>query len=346
MAQSISRTDRSSLPACGIWLPVYGGWLRAHGFDTPPSFGTCLAAARAAEAAGFDLLYASENLLNCLHGPRHDVLDAWMTLCGVAAAAPNLALVGALKPVLRPALLAAQTIAGLDQIGQGRAALNLVCGWSRDECEEAEVAWRPHDDKYAHASAYLDRLEASWSGHGDAPRRALFNGRPRPEIWLSGHSNAALALAGRRADVLFVNGMSADDLAAMRARLDRAANGRPVRLAMNAFIVQGETDDAALRRRDGLLARANRDLIALYGRAMAESGAESWRHLPEADLIDGNGGFAPGFVGTADTLRRRMKHYAEAGADIVLCQFPDMDTDITRFGRSILRAADLEARQA
>ena len=60
----------------GIWLPVYGGWLRTMDQSTGPDIAACLAIAQQAEAMGFDFLYASENLLNCIHGPDEGVADA------------------------------------------------------------------------------------------------------------------------------------------------------------------------------------------------------------------------------------------------------------------------------
>jgi len=40
--------------------------------------------ARQVEALGFDFLYASENLLNCIHGPSESVADAWSILAAIA----------------------------------------------------------------------------------------------------------------------------------------------------------------------------------------------------------------------------------------------------------------------
>lgn len=44
----------------GIWLPVYGGWLRSWDQPAGPDVAACLKIAEQAEAMGFDFLYASE----------------------------------------------------------------------------------------------------------------------------------------------------------------------------------------------------------------------------------------------------------------------------------------------
>jgi FMNH2-dependent dimethyl sulfone monooxygenase len=85
----------------GIWLPVYGGWLRSLDAPTGPDVAACLAIAQQAEALGFDFLYASENLLNCIHGPRESVADAWSILAAIGAVTSKVGLCGAVKPGFR-----------------------------------------------------------------------------------------------------------------------------------------------------------------------------------------------------------------------------------------------------
>lgn len=328
-SESASRLD------FGIWLPVYGGWLRAHGFDTQPDVGECLAVAEQAEQAGFSLLYASENFLNCLHGPEHDVLDVWTLLSAAAARTTQIELVGALKPLFRPALVAAQMTATVDKISAGRVAINIACGWWQDECAAAGISWRAHDDKYHHASLYLDELAAFWTGSG-RPQRASASGKSLP-VWVSGHSDAALELAVARADVLFLNGMSPEELGGFRTRLHAIADGRPLpRIAMHGFVILGDTDDRAHRRRADLLRSARQDLIMLYRKAAMAGGAQSWSHLSDEQLIDANGGFATALVGSPETVRDRLDLYVEAGLDILLCQFPDMSADMAVFSHAVI----------
>ncbi|MBD3624018.1 MAG: LLM class flavin-dependent oxidoreductase, partial [Rhodobacteraceae bacterium] len=68
----------------GIWLPVYGGWLRSRDTDPGIDVAACIRTATLAEAAGYDFLYASENLLNPIHGPEARVIDAWSLLAAIA----------------------------------------------------------------------------------------------------------------------------------------------------------------------------------------------------------------------------------------------------------------------
>ncbi|HEY0291125.1 MAG TPA: LLM class flavin-dependent oxidoreductase [Hansschlegelia sp.] len=338
-------TDPDPKLSFGAWLPVYGGWLRARGFETEPSFAECRDVAIEAEQGGFEFVYASENFLNCIHGPRHDVLDVWTTLAGLASATERIGLVGALKPSFRPAVAAAQMIATVDKIARGRIEANLVCGWQRDEFAEAGLPWEGHDEKYDHATRYLAALEAYWGGAGERPRRALHGGR-RPPIWVSGHSDAALTLAGRCAETLFINGMAPEDVAALRERLRGLSPDRAPRIAMNAFVILAETDQAAEAARADLLTSTRPELIAYYREAIAASGADTWSHLSDAELLDANGGFATALVGSPDTIRRRLATYAQAGVDAVVCQFPSMADDVRRFAREVVAPLARSGRPA
>jgi FMNH2-dependent dimethyl sulfone monooxygenase len=322
----------------GLWLPVYGGWLRARGFDSEPSFETCLTLAGLAESLGYSVLYASENFLNCVHGPAHDVADAWTVLAALAGRTQAVTLVGGIKPGFRPSLVAAQMIATADRISGGRVGINIACGWWRREFEHCGVLWRTHDQKYADAEAYLRALQQTWAATGEAetPRRALF-GRVRPTVWIGGHSEAALRFAASQADVLFVNGMSPEDIAALRARIARLApTGRAPLIAMNAFVILAADHAAAERRRREVAARARPELIALYRAALAESGAAAWAGAGDDELIDPNGGFASALVGNVDDVARRLAMLERAGVDLVMCQFTDMASEAEAFGRSVI----------
>lgn len=324
----------------GLWLPVYGGWLRAEGFDTQPSFEASFELAAIAERFGYSTLYASENFLNCVHGPAHDVDDAWALLAALAARSQKVELVGAVKPFFRAPLVAAQQIATVDRISNGRLAINIVCGWWRQEFERCHVEWRSHNDKYSNASAYLLALEEIWAGcrQGVVPRRRL-NGRERLPVWVGGHSDAALRFAARHGDVVFINGMAPEAVVEFRSRLAALYGRRQMpRLAMNAFIVLEDTDASAKDRRLWLLSKARPDLIDMYRNAHARAGTVGWAHLSDDELIDPNGGFATALVGSPATIIRKLQDFRSAGVDLVVCQFADMLVDAKRLGFSVIPA--------
>jgi FMNH2-dependent dimethyl sulfone monooxygenase len=320
----------------GLWLPIYGGWLRTIACCDAPSSQLCLDVASLAEQLGYSVLYTSENFLNCIHGPEHDVIDGWSLLAAVAARTRSIELIGAIKPGFRPALVAAQMIATVDRISCGRVGVNVVCGWWRREFDACGVAWRSHDEKYAHAAEYLQALECIWRGDQAKPHRSL-DRRGRPAVWVGGHSPAGLRFAAERADVLFVNGMAPEAIGQLRRRLALALpEARRPLIAMNAFVVMDATDAAAERRRSRLVADARPELIALYRNAYEEAGTSAWAGLSDEELVEPNGGLAAGLVGSAATIAERLSACVEAGADYVICQFADVVADARAFASAII----------
>jgi FMNH2-dependent dimethyl sulfone monooxygenase len=319
----------------GLWLPVYGGWLRADGFDTRPLAAECLELASLAEREGYAAVYASENFLNCVHGPEHEVLDTWTLLSAVAARTERIRLIGALKPAFRPSLVAAQMIATVDQLARGRVEINIACGWWQEEFDLCGANWRGHDDKYDHAAEYVSELKGFWSG-AEEPRRPLYRNKPM-SFWVGGHSDAALRFAARHCEVLFLNGMPPEEVVAFRERF-RALNpgARVPRIVMNAFVILADSDAAAEARKAELLAAVRPELIALYRKAQKVAGTKTWSTLSDAELIDANGGFQAALMGAPDTVLARAADYKAAGVEMLLCQFPDMLTDSRSFAEKII----------
>src|SRR5206468_290865 len=142
----------------GIWLPVYGGWLRSLDAPTGPDVAACLAIAQQAEALGFDFLYASENLLNCIHGPSESVADAWSILAAIAAVTSRVGLCGAVKPGFRSPFLVARMLDTLSKIAERKLGMNIVCGWWKEEFDLSGVDWLDHDGRYDRAAEFLRSL--------------------------------------------------------------------------------------------------------------------------------------------------------------------------------------------
>src|ERR1700733_10984351 len=91
--------------------------------------------ARACETQGITTLFRSDHYMN-LDGqhPERGALDAWGTLCGLAAATSRLRLGTMVSPVTlrHPSLLAKLTVTA-DHISGGRVELGLGAGWHERE---------------------------------------------------------------------------------------------------------------------------------------------------------------------------------------------------------------------
>jgi FMNH2-dependent dimethyl sulfone monooxygenase len=318
----------------GVWLPVYGGWLRLKDQRHRPHFDHCRLVAQRAEAHGFKYLYASENYLNCVYGPTHEVADVWVYLSAIAATTKRVELVGGVKPGFIPPFVMAHMITSLDWVSSGRATINIVCGWWQQEFEHCNATVLDHDRRYERAEEYVRCLKGLWTESpfsfkgdhydlNDVFFAGRVIGRPHPNLWISGHSQNALEFAGKHGDVLFVNGMSPSRISSLasKARCEAARYGRELRIATNAFVLLEHTDDAAERRYETIVARRDRELIANFRSAMDASGAALWAGLSETEMVDSNAGFEARLVGSPRSIRRRLAEFEEAGVDIIMCQF-------------------------
>src|SRR4051812_38098309 len=265
----------------GIWLPVYGGWLRSLDQPTAPDVASCLAIAQQAEALGFDFLYASENLLNCIHGPRESVADAWSILAAIAAVTSKVGLCGAVKPGFRSPFLVARMLDTLSKIAERRLGMNIVCGWWKEEFDLSGVDWLDHDGRYQRAAEFLRSLYGLFqpplelpdagatespfqndSASGQAPSYGL-DLNALPEVWIAGHSDQAVQMAAEWGHCLFLNGMRDDDLKRHIENTRQQANrwGRTILVAANAYVIATESSDQARQRWKSVLDRRNAQTI-------------------------------------------------------------------------------------
>jgi FMNH2-dependent dimethyl sulfone monooxygenase len=347
----------------GIWLPVYGGWLRTLDQPSGPDVAACLAIAQQAEALGFDFLYASENLLNCIHGPAEGVADAWSLLGAIAAKTTKVGLSGAVKPGFRSPFLVARMIDTLTRIAERRLGVNIVCGWWKEEFALSGVDYLDHDGRYDRAAAFLRDLNRLFQppldplfddetgpdehilpfprpagGERATPSYGL-DAAALPEVWIAGHSGRATALAAEWGDCLFLNGMDDATLAEHVAAARQQANrfGRTLQVALNAYVIVTETGSQAEQRRRVLLSRRNPETIAFFRSVMAESGAAAWAALDDEQMVDSNAGLDAGLVGSFEEVRERVAALAALGVDKLVCQFDDPMRDAGPFMKRVIR---------
>ena len=344
----------------GIWLPVYGGWLRSSDQPTGPDVAACLAIAQQAEAMGFDFLYASENLLNCIHGPGEGVVDAWSVLAAIAATTNKIGLCGAIKPGFRSPFLVARMLDTLSKVAHRRLAMNIVCGWWKTEFELSGVDWLDHSGRYDRAEAFLrsfyglfrppremmkvDQTEerevfpANVRSSGAAPSYGL-DEQSMPEVWIAGHSERAIRMAAEWGHVLFLNGMVDDELRQNIDAVKQEANrwGRRVAIAANAYVVAAETSDRAKERVRSVFANRNIETIAFFRSVMDESGAAAWAELDEEQMVDLNAGFDLSLIGSFDEIKQRIPLLADIGVEKIVCQFDDPMRDAGPFIKRVVR---------
>ncbi|MDQ6634738.1 MAG: LLM class flavin-dependent oxidoreductase, partial [Gemmatimonadota bacterium] len=202
----------------GYWLPVFGGWLRnVEDERMDASWAYTRRLAQRSEEIGFDLTLVAELFLNDIKGPDAPALDAWSTAAALAAVTERLELMVAVRPQFHPPALLAKQAANIDQISNGRLALNVVSAWWADEARRYGVHFDQHDDRYARTAEWLDVVSGAWSEPRLTHKGTYYSvddlivepkpaRRPRPTIYAGGESEAAKTLIAAKCDAYVMHG--------------------------------------------------------------------------------------------------------------------------------------------
>src|SRR3978361_1550565 len=131
-------------------------------------------------------------------------------------ATERLKVIAAVHPGLWQPGVLAKLVATADPLSGGRAAVNVVSGWFKDEFTKLGESWLEHDERYRRSEEFIRVLRELWTKdhaefRGDFYRIHDFDIKPKPvaaphpEIFQGGNSTAARKLAGRVSDWYFSN---------------------------------------------------------------------------------------------------------------------------------------------
>jgi FMNH2-dependent dimethyl sulfone monooxygenase len=336
----------------GYWLPVFGGWLRNVDDERmDASWAYTRRLAQRSEEIGFDLTLVAELFLNDIKGPDAPALDAWSTAAALAAVTERLELMVAVRPQFHPPALLAKQAANIDQISNGRLALNVVSAWWADEARRYGVHFDQHDDRYARTAEWLDVVSGAWSEprltHTGTyytvndlivePKPAR---RPRPTIYAGGESEAAKNLIAAKCDAYVMHGDPVEHVARkvadMRMRRDRAGlEGSPMEYGMAAYVIVRETEAAAKRELERITNVAEGSAgYHNYQDWLANTQLESRVSLEDYSVS--NRGLRAGLVGTAEQVADRVREYQDAGVGLLLLQCSPQLEEMERFAEEVM----------
>jgi FMNH2-dependent dimethyl sulfone monooxygenase len=252
-------------------------------------------------------------------------LDCLAMTAYFAAVSERLQLITAIHPgFFQPAVIA-KWGATMDRLTGGRWAINVTSGWHLREFAMYGVDPLPHDERYVRATEFIEVLRGAWTHEAFDYRGRYFNAtalqlEPRPTaplvVYQGGQSNAAIAMAARHSDWMFLNGGQPEKIAAIVARVRDAARaaGRTVRFALYAQPLCRPSDAEAWAEIDRRLAAVDARLVER--RKRATSGAEGmWSDDDPLAVLDTNEGFAARLIGSPDTVVRRIEAFAALGIE-------------------------------
>ncbi|WP_410578100.1 dimethylsulfone monooxygenase SfnG [Amycolatopsis sp. lyj-108] len=281
-------------------------------------------------------------------------------------ATQRLKVIAAIHPGLWHPGVLAKFIASADVISGGRAAVNVVSGWFKDEFTNLGEPWLEHDERYRRSEEFIRVLKELWTNDhaefaGDFYRIHDFDikpkpvGRPHPEIFQGGNSTAARKLAGRVSDWYFSNGKDFDGFSEQveEVRGYAAQNDHAVRFGLNGFLIARETESEAKAVLREIVEKANSDAVEGFRNAVKQAGGSTsdkkgmWADSEFKDLVQYNDGFRTGLIGTPEQIADRAIEYKKRGANLLLLGFLHYLEDVEHFGKHVLpviraKEADLE----
>ena len=336
------------------------------------------AMAKAQEYVGFDRVLVAFNSTSA---------ESILIAQHVANVTQRLKLMIAHRPGFTAPTLAARQLATLDQISRGRVAVHIITGGNDIELAQ-DGDHLTKDERYARTSEYLDIVRQEWTsatpfdysgnyyrvdrGFGDIKPYSA-SGIP---VYFGGASDAAIAVAGKHADVYALWGETYEQVRELVSRVRAAAApfGRTPRFSLSLRPVLADTEEQAWAKADRIVAEA----VALRergGSGRSPNNArqnrpdgvgpanEGSRRLLDAAAkgrrldkrlwtgiaaLTGAQGNSTGLVGTPDQVADAMLDYYDLGITTFLVRGFDPLVDAIQYGRELLPRvrALIEAREA
>lgn len=302
-----------------------------------------------AESLGFDCTLVAQHTVNPSDDERGQ-LEAWTASAAMAGLTSKIEIIAAIKPMLFNPVVLAKMALQIEEISNGRFAINLVNAWNKAEIEQAGIVFHPHDERYAYGTEWIEIVEAllrgervSYQGqywHIDnyklSPAR-LF--RDRPTIYVGGESEPARQLVAQKGDVWFLNGQPINEIrkliADMQAR-DRQGSP-PLQFGLSAFVIARETEAEAIEEHQRLLAlsRADSEYLA-SSRRNTDDQVVMTKTAEKYEVVGTNGGTAAGLVGSYDQVAERIIAFHAAGIDTLLMQYQPFEAEMRRFVEHVI----------
>src|SRR5678810_1327298 len=334
----------------GYWLPVFDGWLRnVEDEQMEATWEYVSRLARRSEEIGFDLTLIAELNLNDIKGADAPALDAWSTAAALAAVTKRLELMVAVRPTFHQPAILAKHGANIDQISNGRLALNVVSSWWSDEARRYGVQFDQHDDRYARTAEWLDVIDGAWK-HPKFDYKGTYYQvsdlivepkpvrRPRPTIYAGGESDAAKALISRACDAYVMHGdppeRVAPKVADMSARREKLGLG-PMQYGVAAYAIVRDTE-----------AEAKEELARITNVQPGSPGYQNYQdwiahtaleqQVSLEDYSVSNRGLRAGLVGTPEQVADRIRELESVGVDLLLLQFSPQLEEMEIFAEEVM----------
>lgn len=350
------------------WVPNVSGGLVVSSIEQRTSFDLDynIELARTAERVGFEYALSQVRYLSSYGAAQQH--ESTSTSLALLLATEKLKVIAAVHPGLWEPAVLAKFLLTADNFSKGRAAVNVVSGWFKDEFTKLGLPWLEHDERYRRSGEFLQVLrkllsEENVQFSGDFYRVNDFTlrpgpypvaGRPHPEIFQGGNSTAARFNGGAYADWYFSNGKDFDGFTEQYDEVTRIAaeHGRRVRFGLNGFAIVRDTEAEAREQLREIIAKADTQAVEGFRKSVQQAGASTtdrkgmWADSKFEDLVQYNDGFRTQLIGTPEQVARRIVEYKRRGVDLVLLGFLHFQEELEQFGEKVIPLVrELEAQE-
>ncbi|MDF2809660.1 MAG: class flavin-dependent oxidoreductase [Microvirga sp.] len=317
------------------------------------------AVAQAQEYGGFD------RFLVAFHSTSPDSL---LVAAYAASVTDRINLMIAHRPGFVAPTVAARQLATLDQLTNGRAGVHIITGGSDQELKQ-DGDFLTKDERYARTSEYLDVVRASWTSAtpfdyaGEYYRfeKAFSTVKPVQSphlpIYFGGSSDAAIAVAGKHADIYALWGEThaqvRETVARVRAAAARHGREDHIRFSLSFRPILADTEEKAWAKAEAFLDRTKAVRAARGLKDAAPPPNEGARRLlaaaAQGDRLDkrlytaiaaatGAQGNSTALVGTPDQVADALLDYYDLGVTTFLIRGFEPLEDAVHYGRELIPA--------
>jgi FMNH2-dependent dimethyl sulfone monooxygenase len=257
-------------------------------------------------------------------------------------------------PLVHP-LMVAKMASTIDHVTNGRFALNVVCGWFKNEFDMFGAQMRPHDDRYKYATEWLEFLKRAWTddkefdfdgesfhGHNVWSQPKPLQ-KPHPPVMNAGGSPAAQDFTTRYCDMNFVilkDRTFLEGASKQIAHLKGMArsHGRETRIWIHVYVVCRDTEKEATDYLNRYVYEqgdweAAGNLLRIFG-MQTETLDKATLDSHKAHFIAGHGGYP--LVGTAEQITDELGKLADIGVDGCLISWVDYKTELAQWNAEVL----------
>jgi alkanesulfonate monooxygenase len=311
--------------------------------------------ARAHEQAGFD------RALIAFHSTSPESI---LIAAHAAALTSRLSYMIAHRPGFTAPTLAARQFATLDQLTRGRIAVHIITGGEDAELRQ-DGDHLGKDQRYQRTDEYLEIVRRLWTSDAPFDHEGAFYRfergfsevkclqQPHIPVYFGGASDAAIAVAGKHADIYALWGETLAQVRELtsRVRAQAARHGRKLRFSLSLRPILAETEEKAWAKAEDILARARRIIeTSGYKRNSEPANAGSQRLLQAASqgsrldkrlwteiaALTGAKGNSTSLVGTPEQVAEALLDYHDLGITTFLIRGFDPIEDAIDYGRELI----------